>query len=304
MINKKQIKITGNGNIAIQGLDNSILHINTNDMKDVNAKLETFEKEDLSELQKIISTEQHQLSEKFMSSLKDWIFQKNAVGGNISNIGGNVTIGDRIIHEADKENIPKELSSQMPLTRLDRIVGRRTELKNLHQRLFDNKQVVLVNGMGGIGKTTMAQVYASEYYESYKHIAWISQISENIIDDFINTEGLWRNLNIEKKDQKPKALFLEIINKLKGIKASEPCLLILDNATSKLQEIWNYLPHQPQWHILATSREIIPEFDLMELDFLNEADAISLFKKHYHRAKLDDDFLKNWSRISNTTPSL
>ena len=48
-----------------------------------------------------------------------------------------------------------------------------------------------------------------------------------------------------------------------------------------------YLPHQPQWHILVTSREQIENFDLKGLDFLSEDDAIALFLTHYRRDNLD-----------------
>ena len=42
--------------------------------------------------------------------------------------------------------IPKAVTAKIPTISPDKITGRGGELEDLHQRLFDNKQVVLVNG--------------------------------------------------------------------------------------------------------------------------------------------------------------
>jgi len=57
--------------------------------------------------------------------------------------------------------------------------------------------------------------------------------------------------------------------------------LIIDNANTSLTKLYDYLPAQPMWHILVTSRERIHKFDLKELDFLSEEEAIDLFLSHY-----------------------
>ena len=181
--------------------------------------------------------------------------------------------------------LPKELTAKIPRTPQEKIVGREAELEDLHQRLFDNKQVVLVNGLGGIGKTTLAQVYTDTFWEKYHHIAWISQVNQDFVRDFITTEGLLHNLNIQSEGKEPKEVFIHLISEFKKITDS-PNLLIIDNADSTLTELKDYLPSQPLWHILVTSREKIDKFDLKELDFLSEDKAVSLFLFHYRRGKI------------------
>lgn len=203
--------------------------------------------------------------------------KKNIVKGDITNVG-IVKIGDTIITE--KPNLPKALTVNIPRTPRDRIVGRDAELNDLHQRLFDNRQVVLVNGMGGIGKTTLAQTYVDQFWDDHTHIAWISQLSEELINDFINAAKLLDNLNIPADGKDAKDLFLSIVNELNKID-TYPNLLVVDNADASLAELANYLPHQPQWHILATSRIAIEYFNLLELDFLSRKEAIQLFLKYY-----------------------
>jgi glycosyltransferase involved in cell wall biosynthesis len=36
----------------------------------------------------------------------------------------------------------------------------------------------------------------AQYWDEYHHVAWVSQISDNLINDFVNTEGLLERLQI------------------------------------------------------------------------------------------------------------
>lgn len=64
---------------------------------------------------------------------------------------GDVKIKKQIINNINTRNkILKRLTTQLPTIAPDKIIGRHKELTDLHKRLFDNKQVVLVNGLGGI----------------------------------------------------------------------------------------------------------------------------------------------------------
>ncbi len=195
------------------------------------------------------------------------------------------------ISENKTNNIPKELTVNFPKLRADQIIGRTTDIEDLRRRLFDNKQVVLVNGMGGIGKTTVGAVYATENTDAYKHIVWISQLSGDFVNDFINTPGLLENFNIAREDKTIEQLYHETIMALKSIEDT-PCLMVIDNADTGLAKFYNSLPNQPNWHILVTSREEIPYFDLKELGFLSEEDAIKLFKKNYKRTDIADEDVK------------
>ncbi len=218
---------------------------------------------------------------------------KNIVKGSISNIKGDVRIGDYTIHQ-EKYKSSKELTTHLPTLREDQIIGRKEDIADIYQRLFDNKQVVLVNGMGGIGKTTIAQVYLTKYYDEYKYIAWIGLINDadNFESEFVNTEGLLDRFHIKKEGKTIRELFVELIGAFKEID-ERPCLMIIDNATHSLEKYRTYLPNQPNWHLLVTSRERIVDFDLKELGFLDEEEAVLLFKKYYTRSQLSDDFIKD-----------
>lgn len=57
-------------------------------------------------------------------------------------------------------------------------IGRAFELSSTVELLQGGNQVLLLNGVGGIGKTTLAKKYLHSQYEYYNHIAWISVLQE------------------------------------------------------------------------------------------------------------------------------
>jgi len=212
----------------------------------------------------------------------------------------NVPPGDKHLNPSDQrttpnlkptDGFPKELTLNFPKLRLDQVIGRSEDIEDLRKRLFDNKQVVLVNGMGGIGKTTVAEVYVTQNFGYYKHIAWVSLLTDDFSNDLINSRGLLANLNIDKQDKSLDQLFEELLLALKNIPEG-PCLMVIDNASSNLSKFYKLLPGQPKWHILVTSRERIAPFDVKELGFLSEPEAVALFKKYYKRGKINDDAIK------------
>src|SRR5262249_32954311 len=159
--------------------------------------------------------------------------KKKNISGNISHVGGNIRIGDDI--HLPQHQLPKELTLSLPRTHPNDLIGREEDLAQLHNSLHTQKRVVVVNGIGGIGKTTLAQAYISQYYNQYHHIVWITQGSENIANDFTNTAGLVQSLDIDITGLDSRQLFEEIIRQLKAIPEG-PNLLIIDNGEISLQD--------------------------------------------------------------------
>lgn len=200
-----------------------------------------------------------------------------------------------IIEERKKTFIAKELTLKFPRINPNDIVGRSAELKELHDLLFDNKKVVVVNGLGGIGKTTLVQAYLTFFYGKYKHIAWISQTSSDIVSDMVSDEGLLSSLGISKEGRDIKEIGAEMLYRLKSV-SEGPNLLILDNTDATLSKLKDKLPGLPHWHLLTTSREHIEHFYSKELGFLSPVDAVALFKKYCNRIK-DDNQIEELVKI-------
>ena len=200
---------------------------------------------------------------------------------------------EKIIHIIESDHLrdlSKELTANLPLLYSEKIIEREIDLEDVRTRLMKNAQVVLVNGMGGIGKTTLAQMYITRYYPDYKHLVWITISTGDFIADFIQTPGLAISLDINLEGKTYQEYFIEIITELKGLthEHNEQSLIIIDNAEENIIQYQNYLPHPPHWHVLATSRHKLDEFDVKELDFLDEQQSIALFKLHYKRKNISD----------------
>lgn len=182
---------------------------------------------------------------------------------------------------------PKRLT-QLPAKPLG-LVAREQELAKLKQKLNDNYSPILLKGMGGIGKTTIAKQFVYQHFETYDHIAWISITNRNKpaheqihteIDAIANDIEFQQNLSINLDSglqQEEKARL--ILKKLHSIKGRN--LLVIDNATFSLEKLRSDLPSLPEWEILITSRKELPRYLSIEVDPLSIDQAFDLFCLHF-----------------------
>ncbi len=89
---------------------------------------------------------------------------KNIVSGSsFGNVEGNVHIGD--VTNYGEKKTPRLLSLNKPFFP-PVFMGRDRELEIVHDKLFGGQNfLMLVNGQGGIGKTS----FASKYWQKYEH---------------------------------------------------------------------------------------------------------------------------------------
>lgn len=121
----------------------------------------------------------------------------------------------------------------------------------------------------------------------------MTQISANFEADFVSSDGLLENLQIQTEGKTPEELLVAIVNLLNTF-ASKLCLLVVDNADVSLEIQQSYLPKsdvgtQCSWHILVTSRQEIPGFTPKELGFLSPKQTYQLFTHYYKRSALSDE---------------
>jgi tetratricopeptide (TPR) repeat protein len=233
-------------------------------------------------------------------ALKTWLQNNSAqtfqVADKLYNIGSiNQANFYTVLQPA--HTLPHELSTYLPHTDPNKIVGRQTDIANLHALLTTNKEVVLVNAIGGVGKTTLLQLYVHQYYDHYKHLLWVTQQDNTDLGSaFITANGLMDNLHINTTAIEPNEWFDEILRQLKSIE-QRPKLLIIDNANNNLLHYKHLLPAQPNWHLLIASREQIEGYKHYALGFLSADDALALFYTHYTRQQIStqdaETLLKN-----------
>ncbi|MGB1241674.1 MAG: tetratricopeptide repeat protein [Chitinophagales bacterium] len=166
-------------------------------------------------------------------------------------------------------------------------VGRQSDLKVVHQLLKDNDNVVLVNGIGGIGKSTLAQAYWHKHQHQYHYIAWLTVINNNVQEAFINSD-LEAKLDIKIPEkstiEKRYKIIQTKLSELKGIN-----LMVLDNINEP------DAVHQfelPNWKVMVTSRANIQHYIHHTVGILDMKDAKTLFLTYFPQAEKQMDLLE------------
>ncbi len=202
-----------------------------------------------------------------------------------SGSGDNVE-GDKITNNYNHSNphiIPKILTPKAG--NKEGFVGRAKEIAEISQRLHSASSLLLLNGIGGIGKSTLASYYLSTQKGNFDYYGLI-EIDQDIKDDFSKAFDdsllLSQDSTIDKR-------FNETIVKLRNLEGKK--LLIIDNiqATNDNQQAIgtiNSLSDNGFW-LLFTSRQKIETIPQYRLDTMNQEDARKLFTKHFETDELD-----------------
>ncbi len=158
----------------------------------------------------------------------------------------------------------------------------REELHQISQQFEMGKHLVLLNGEGGIGKTTLAAKYIQEYKHNYKHYVWINA-QFNILEEMLK---LYYILNIQQEDISEELQIPTLCRILNTLTNKNKCLLVLDNANDE-EQLRSFKKHFGglEWDILITSRCNNLEFDtnvsVLRIEQLSPLKAKSLFCDFY-----------------------
>lgn len=191
-----------------------------------------------------------------------------------SNIAVNISTNEQFI-------IPKYLTSYLPILLGEQFVGRSEDLRRLDECLRNSSTVALVQGLGGIGKTSLAKAYVQTSIEEFSHIVWV-MAGNGVNEAFAWDEDLHHNLCLNLSEIKDTATRCRtVIRRLSELKGRN--LLIIDNAEAEVAEaeFRSILPKPPGWTVLATSRHQLYGFTTIPLDKLSSEDARALFTYYY-----------------------
>ena len=162
----------------------------------------------------------------------------------------------------------------------DYFIGRDDLLAKVHERLQQQEPVLLVNGLGGIGKTAAAREYVNRYQADYHWVAWVF-VQTGLRQDLVST--VQKALKLEfPQGSSLEAQFEAVMLALE--QATGQNLLILDNANDA-DELFEFKQDLTQsgWRVLITSRCQPDDYEsnTLAVNELSEADAMSLFRHHY-----------------------
>lgn len=201
----------------------------------------------------------------------------------IKNQFNQSTLNNSLFNFADQK-IPHALTPPPFLTEIFR--GRENDLERIHDQLFapGDSLLLLVNGEGGIGKTTLAAKYFHKYQCEYAHVAWI--LSEKSIANALLLLAIPLNLQFDERmntEKRIEILLAALMN------LEKPSLLVIDNANevSDLEANYQRLRRCSNFHLLLTTR--ITHFERAKTYLVNqlpEDKSLELFEFYYH--KLND----------------
>jgi tetratricopeptide (TPR) repeat protein len=225
--------------------------------------------------------------EQFFQSYNQTTFQSGNTIYNIEEIG-TANFIFQIKSIAPK---PKHLN-HIPLALPPKVIGRKNDLEKVEELLFKDNALVIVNGIGGIGKTVLSHYYWQERQYKYTHLLWLKgegNLQDSLIYDYnlhaglgiveemkYHLEAIRQPNNVQAKEQ----AFACVATALKNV--TPKGLMLIDNATAENHwTIKQWKTTFSNFHILVTSRETFANVTTYKLGYLSELEAIELFYLYY-----------------------
>lgn len=197
--------------------------------------------------------------------------------------------------------IPQYLT-RIPSIDLEReFIGREADLQRLKEKLEKSSKVVLVNGLGGIGKTVLATAYVQTYADEFDHLVWVNR-GEDLVDAFALNAELADTLGLPfQNDENLNDRFHRILWALQKIPGNN--ILVVDNAQEQIadKEVLERLPGPPFWRVLLTSRLELAAFEQVRLDILNPDAAKGLFRIYFHGSHTETELVELLEEIGYHT---
>jgi len=172
----------------------------------------------------------------------------------------------------------------MPAKTID-LVGREKELKDMAHLLGSSHCVLLVNGLGGVGKTELCKRYFWDNIENYNHLAWVDVVG-NTRESFVNAFqpeviGGGQEDTIDERFEK----IIAFLNRL-----DKNSLLVVDNVENQKDKDLDKILRFP-FKVIVSSCLQLEGFKKYDLDFLSTEACKELFYGFY-KGKRDDKSLE------------
>lgn len=207
-----------------------------------------------------------------------------------------------IIRIREKYELPL---NNLPHSQNPYFTGRAEKLDLIYQNFQSGDVVSLIqsiNGLGGVGKTSIALEYSYRHCHEYETIWWINaesrQTTFSSLRDFARVKGIITD-DADEKDTLEAMKYWFANN--------DRWIFIYDNADSRDFNLWleNFLPRTRNGHVLITTRSsFFPKSESVDIAVFNLIEAVSFLKKRTRKSGegFSDDLAKKLSERLNCLP--
>lgn len=182
----------------------------------------------------------------------------------------------RVVRDGDAWRPAREIPHALPVAR-DAFVGRAACLREVARRIDAGARLVTLVGIGGAGKSRLAQQYARSWLGEFPGGAWFCDLSEACDDEgWVSAVAAGLGLTLDASD--PQAQVLH------AIRGRGRCLVVLDNCEQLTRAagptLARWLAGTRDACFLVTSREVLGTRgeDVYFLPALAPDDAAQLFR--------------------------
>lgn len=214
--------------------------------------------------------------------------------------------------ETDIENtLTTELGSSKPnylnlvykWNNLAKFIGRERKQIELYNKI-QKSDYIIINGIRGIGKTSLVQAYLTQHENYYNNIAWITVI-DSIKKSLLRTLSFSDKIKFSEPQSDDSNIIVEqykcLLNELSEFEGKN--LIIFDNANNaaEISEIINdFSSCLPGWKVVFTTNSNIKTPKPLQLGELSTKDARSLFLSYYNDADVDENEAKQAFKFLET----
>ncbi|MCL1994919.1 MAG: tetratricopeptide repeat protein [Defluviitaleaceae bacterium] len=164
----------------------------------------------------------------------------------------------------------------------DKYFAHRDEtVENLYEAIKQDRKHILINinGLGGVGKTTVARALFHKAKDEFKHIAWVEyqhNIKESLLSSFTN---------FDDTEEDTEARYRRIKNFL--LNATKDTLLFIDNVTDDSD--LNFIEGLDVNVVITSRIGRIRNFEKFPICTLSEDQCLDIFYKYYEYGIYDEN---------------
>ena len=173
------------------------------------------------------------------------------------------------------------------------LIGRDDIVKDFRKMLEENTCIVLVNGLGGIGKTAVMQGVCNDLKDEGHYVAWIS-CGDSLKDDLLMLRD---GLRIPKEEKEDAAYDLV---KARIQDLGKKMYLFMDDLSRKVTREERDAINGLGIHVMITSRAENLPFRKKKLEFLDEDSAVRIFYGYYGGKSGDEGTVRKVVRSVNS----